>query len=460
MIPNSLRARDIASLVHQQTDLDHHSREGAVTIARGDGVRVWDTEGREYIEAMAGLWCASLGFSERRLADAAHRQMLELPYYHTFFGKGHEPAVELAERLLAVAPPGMDKVLFQCSGSEANDAAIKLAWMYWGMNGQPERRKLIGRVRGYHGNTVATVSLSGQPHMHAGFGLPLPGFVHTENPNYYRFHLDGEMEESFSDRMAAELEALIEREGAHTIAAFFGEPVQGGGGAITPPRGYWAAIQAVLQRHGILLVADEVICGFGRTGHMWGSVTYDMRPDMISCAKQLSAAYQPISALMIGPHIHQALMDASRANGSFGHGYTYGGHPVACAVAIETLKIYEERDIVGHVQSVAPAFLDGLAALADHPLVGDVRGIGLIAGVELMLDKATRTPFAPAQKIGLAVQNACEAEGLIVRAIGDRVAFTPPLVITAMEVGELCKRFRAGLDRVQSQLDAEARQAA
>ncbi len=460
MIPNSLRARDIASLVHQQTDLDHHGREGAVMIARGDGVRVWDTDGREYIEAMAGLWCASLGFSERRLADAAHKQMLELPYYHTFFGKGHEPAVELAERLLAVAPAGMDKVLFQCSGSEANDAAIKLAWMYWGMQGQPERRKFIGRVRGYHGNTVATVSLSGQPHMHAGFGLPLPGFVHTENPNFYRAHTDGETEEAFSARMAAELEALIEREGAHTIAAFFGEPVQGGGGAITPPRGYWAAIQAVLHRHGILLVADEVICGFGRTGHMWGSETYGMRPDMISCAKQLSAAYQPISALMIGPHIHEAMMAASRANGSFGHGYTYGGHPVACAVAIETLKIYAERDIVGHVRTVAPAFLDGLAALADHPLVGDVRGVGLIAGVELMQDKATRTPFPPARKVGLAVQNACEAEGLIVRAIGDRIAFTPPLIITAAEIADLCQRFRAGLDRAAARLEAETRQAA
>ncbi|MDT7952066.1 MAG: aminotransferase [Acetobacteraceae bacterium] len=460
MIPNSLRARDIASLVHQQTDLDHHGREGAVTMARGDGVRVWDTDGREYIEAMAGLWCASLGFSERRLADAAHRQMLALPYYHTFFGKGHEPAVELAERLLAVAPPGMDKVLFQCSGSEANDAAIKLAWMYWGMHGQPERRKIIGRVRGYHGNTVATVSLSGQPHMHAGFGLPLPGFVHTENPNYYRAHEDGETEEAFSARMAAALEALIEREGAHTIAAFFGEPVQGGGGAITPPRGYWAAIQAVLHRHRILLVADEVICGFGRTGHMWGSETYDMRPDMISCAKQLSAAYQPISALVIGPHIHEALMGASRANGTFGHGYTYGGHPVACAVAIETLKIYEERDIVGHVQSIAPAFLDGLGALAGHRLVGDVRGVGLIAGVELMQDEATRTPFPAGRKVGLAVQNACEAEGLVVRAIGDRIAFTPPLIITEAEIGELCTRFRAGLDRAQAQLESETRQAA
>ena len=455
MQPNSLHARDIASLVHQQTDLDRHAREGAILIDRGEGCRVWDTEGREYIEAMAGLWCASLGFSERRLADAAHAQMLKLPYYHTFFQKGHEPAVELAERLLAIAPPGMARVLFQCSGSEANDAAIKLAWQYWGVQGKPERRKMIGRVRGYHGNTVASVSLSGQPHMHAGFGLPLPGFFHTDNPNYYRFHTEGETEEAYSARMAESLEALILAEGPETIAAFFGEPVQGGGGAITPPRGYWAAIQAVLRKYDILLVADEVICGFGRTGSMWGCETYGIEPDMISCAKQLSAAYQPISGLLISGRIHEALLEGSRRLGTFGHGFTYGGHPVACAVAIETLKIYEERDIVGHVREVAPVFLDGLAALADHPLVGDVRGVGLIAGVELMADKASRTPFPAAAGVGVRVQTACEREGLIVRAIGDRIAFTPPLILDRAEAIELVARFGRGLDRAWGEMQGE-----
>ncbi len=460
---NSLHARDIASLVHQQTDLDRHGREGALLIDRGEGCRVWDTEGREYIEAMAGLWCASLGFSERRLADAAHRQMLKLPYYHTFFAKGHEPAVELAERLLAIAPPGMARVLFQCSGSEANDAAIKLAWNYWGIQGQPQRRKFIGRVRGYHGNTVATASLSGQPHMHQGFGLPLPGFVHADNPNYYRFHEAGEgechaeheSEEKFSDRMAANLEALIQREGPDTIAAFFGEPVQGGGGAITPPRGYWPAVQAVLKRHDILLVADEVICGFGRTGAMWGCETYGIEPDMISCAKQLSAAYQPISALLIGSRVHEALLEGSRRHGSFGHGYTYGGHPVACAVAIETLNIYAERDIVGHVREVAPTFLRGLEAFRGHPLVGDVRGVGLIAGVELMADKAARQPYPAAAGVGLRVQAACERAGLIVRAIGDRIAFTPPLILDHAEAGELSARFGRGLDAAWAEMQAE-----
>ena len=407
---------------------------------------VWDNEGREYIEAMAGLWCTSLGFSERRLADAAHKQMMTLPYYHTFFQKGHTPAVELAEKLLSVAPVGMHRVLFQCSGSEANDAAIKLAWLYWGIQGQPQRTKMIGRVRGYHGNTVASVSLSGQPHMHAGFNLPLPGFLHTDNPNYYRFSHDGESEEAFSQRMADRLEALIVAEGPETIAAFFAEPVQGGGGAITPPRGYFERIQAVLRKYDILFVADEVICGFGRTANMWGCDTYDLQPDMVSCAKQLSSAYQPISALMIGERVHEAMLEASRRHGTFGHGYTYGGHPVACAVALETLRIYEERDIVGHVRQVSPAFLHGLAAYADHPLVGNVRGVGLIAGVELMADKPTRTPFQPSSGVGMRVQAGCEAAGLIVRAIGDRIAFTPPLIMDEAEIGTLCDRFGQGLD--------------
>ena len=326
--------------------------------------------------------------------------------------------------------------------------------------GQPERRKIIGRMRGYHGNTVATVSLSGQPHMHAGFGLPLPGFVHTDNPNYYRFHEDGETEEAFSARMAANLEALIQAEGPETIAAFFGEPVQGGGGAITPPRGYWPAIQAVLRRHDILLVADEVICGFGRTGAMWGCQTYDIQPDMISCAKQLSAAYQPISALMISTRVHDALLEGSRKHGSFGHGYTYGGHPVACAVAIETLKIYEEMDLIAHVQEVSPAFIKGLGSFRDHPLVGDVRGVGLIAGVELMQDKATRQPFPAAMGMGVRVQNAAEKAGLIVRAIGDRIAFTPPMIITRGEIDQMCARFGSALDQVWADIQSQAALAA
>jgi 4-aminobutyrate--pyruvate transaminase len=457
MRPNSLHAADIAHFIHQQTDLADHHAHGAVLMARGEGVHVFDTEGREYIEAMAGLWCASLGFSEKRLADAAYKQLLALPYYHTFFQKGHEPAVRLAEKLIELAPAGLTHVLFQCSGSEANDAAIKLIWYYNNQRGKPQKKKLIGRIRGYHGNTVATASLSGQPHMQADFDLPLGDrFLHVSNPNYYRFHEAGESELQFSARMAAELEALIEREGADTIAAFFAEPVQGGGGAITPPEGYFQAILPILKKHDILFVADEVICGFGRTGNMWGCDTYGITPDIITCAKQLTAAYQPLSATLISAPIQEALIQGSKKHGSFGHGFTYGGHPVACAVGLETLAIYAERDMVGHVRRVAPAFLNGLAAFRDHPLVGDVRGVGLIAGVELMADKKTRTPFAPSQKIGILVQQKCHEAGLVVRAIGDRIAFTPPLIMTEAEIAELCRRFGQGLDAAWMAMNEEA----
>ncbi len=446
MFANSHDLLDRASLIHQQTDLAAYQERGGTIMKRGEGVYVFDEAGNKYLEAMAGLWCASLGFSERRLADAAYKQMLELPYYHTFFAKSHVPSVELADKLLSIAPKGMSKVLFQCSGSEANDAAIKLVWYYNNALGRPNKKKIIGRIRGYHGNTVASVSVSGQPHMQGDFDVPLPMFRHTDNPHYYRVHQDGESEEAFSTRMADNLEALILAEVPETVAAFFAEPVQGGGGAITPPQGYFEKIQAVLKKYDVLFIADEVICGFGRTGNMWGTQTYDLQPDMMSTAKALSAAYQPISALMISDKINDAMIAQSAKLGSFGHGYTYGGHPVACAVALETLKIYEERDIVGHVRSISPLMQDGLKALEDHPLVGNARGVGLIAGVELMFDKAKRAPFAPEAKAGIVVQDECQKQGLIVRAIGDRIAFTPPLVITAAEIDEMLVKFRAGLD--------------
>jgi 4-aminobutyrate--pyruvate transaminase len=449
---NSPHARDQRYLVHQQTELKTYREQGGTLMARGNGIHVIDESGKEYIEAMAGLWCASLGFSEKRLAEAGYKQLLDLPYYHTFFDKGHLASVDLAEKLLSIAPKPMSRVLFQCSGSEANDAAIKLVWYYHNAIGKPEKKKIIGRERGYHGNTIASVSVSGQPHMRAGFDIPLPMFHHTDNPHYYRFHEEGESEEQFSDRMAANLEALILAEGPDTVAAFFGEPVQGGGGAITPPRTYWEKIQKVLKKYDVLLVADEVIAGFGRTGNMWGSETYGIQPDMISCAKALSAAYQPISALMISDKVYDAIESLSATNGTFGHGFTYGAHPVACAVALETLKIYEERDIVGQVRRVGPIMLAGLEAFRDHPLVGDVRGVGLFAGVELMKDAKARVPWAPEQKVGAMVMDHALRHGLIVRAIGDRIAFTPPLIITEEQIGEMCKRFKLALEDTRKDL--------
>ena len=452
---NSPHARDQRYLVHQQTELKAYREQGGTLMARGNGIHVIDESGKEYIEAMAGLWCASLGFSEKRLAEAGYKQLLDLPYYHTFFDKGHLASVDLAEKLLSIAPKPMSRVLFQCSGSEANDAAIKLVWYYHNAIGKPAKKKIIGRERGYHGNTVASVSVSGQPHMRAGFDIPLPMFRHTDNPHYYRFHNEGETEEQFADRMASNLEALILAEGPDTVAAFFGEPVQGGGGAITPPRTYWEKIQKVLRKYDVLLIADEVIAGFGRTGNMWGCETYGIQPDMISCAKALSAAYQPISALMISDKVYDAVESLSATNGTFGHGFTYGAHPVACAVALETLKIYEERDIVGQVRNVGPVMQAELEKFRDHPLVGDVRGVGLFAGVELMKDPKARTPWAPEQKVGTMVQDHALRHGLIVRAIGDRIAFTPPLIITAEQIGEMCKRFKLALDDAQSAIEAQ-----
>jgi 4-aminobutyrate--pyruvate transaminase len=451
MKSNSARHRDTRYLVHQQTNLDDYARNGGVLMARGDGVYVIDDQGNRYLEAMAAMWCTSLGFSEKRLAEAAYRQMLQLPYYHTF-NRGHMPSVDLAEKLVEIAPrvgnaEPLTHVLLQCSGSEANDTAIKLIWYYFNAIGRPQKKKLIGRWRGYHGNTVATTSLSGQPHMHRDFDLPLGDrFLHAANPHYYRYAKPGESEEAFAERLARELEALIVGEGPDTIAAFFAEPVQGGGGAITPPATYFERVQAILKKHEILFLVDEVICGFGRTGNMWGAETYGLKPDLLTCAKALSASYQPISALLLSEKIYEAMLSQSRALGTFGHGFTYAGHPVACAVALETLRIYEEDRIVERVRTLAPRMKAGLEALSDHPLVGDVRGVGLMYGVELVADKETKAPFDPKLKVGQRVLEECQKAGLIVRAIEDRIAFTPPLIITAAQIDEMCGLFREGLD--------------
>ncbi|MBL6612889.1 MAG: aminotransferase class III-fold pyridoxal phosphate-dependent enzyme [Reyranella sp.] len=459
MRSNSAHQRDARYLIHQQTNLEDYARDGGVLMARGDGVYVIDDQGNRYLEAMAGMWCASLGFSENRLAEAAYKQMLELPYYHTF-NRAHMPSIDLAEKLVEIAPKVGDAeplahVLLQCSGSEANDTAIKLIWYYFNAIGQPRKKKIIGRQRGYHGNTVATVSLSGQPHMHRDFDLPLGDrFLHTANPHYYRCAEPGESEEAFAERLAQQLEALILAEGPDTIAAFFAEPVQGGGGAITPPATYFDRVQAILKKYDILFLVDEVICGFGRTGNMWGAETYGIKPDLLTCAKALSASYQPISALLVTDAIYQAMLSQSRKLGTFGHGFTYAGHPVACAVALETLKIYEEDGIVARVRAVAPRMKAGLEALRDHPLVGDVRGVGLMYGVELVADKRTRAPFDPKLKVGQRVLAECQKVGLIVRAIEDRIAFTPPLIITEAQIDEMCGMFRRGLDAAWAALQA------
>jgi 4-aminobutyrate--pyruvate transaminase len=380
--------------------------------------------------------------------------MRKLGYYHLYRGTTNETGVDLAEKLLQIAPVPMSKVLFQCSGSEANDTAIKLVWYYHSAIGKPEKRKIIGRRMAYHGSTSASISASGKADMHADFGLPFPGFVHTEYPHYYRFHSDGETEEQFATRMAEALEALILREGPETCGAFIAEPVMGAGGGLTPPRSYWAKVQAVLHKYDILFIADEVICGFGRTGNMWGSQTYELKPDMISCAKALSAGMQPISALLINQSVFEAMLDESRKLGNFAHGFTYAGHPVTTAVAMETLRIYDEMDMIGHVQRVGPYMQQVLAMFADHPLVGEVRGVGLLTGMEMVADKAMRASFDPARNVGATVDKYARAHGLITRFIGDRIALSPPLVVTEAEIDDIAARLGRALDDASAELRA------
>jgi 4-aminobutyrate---pyruvate transaminase len=450
-MPNSPEARDIASYIHPQTNPRAHREAGPTIIAKGDGIWVEDSEGNRILDASAGLWCAALGFAaNERLARVAYEQMRKLGYYQTYRGHSNDPTIDLTEKLLKLAPVPMSKVLLQCSGSEANDTAIKLIWYYHHAIGKPEKKKIIGRMSGYHGNTVAAASLSGKPDMHADFGIPLPMMRHTEFPHWYRNRLEGESEEAFATRMAEALETLILAEGPETVAAFFAEPVMGAGGAIVPPRTYFRKIQEVLRRYDVLFVADEVICGFGRTGNWWGSQTFDLRPDMLSCAKALSAAFQPISALLINERIYQAMLVAGDKQGSFAHGYTYSGHPVAAAVALEALRIYEETNIVDHVQSVGPRLIAGLRTLTDHPLVGHADGVGLIAGLELVTDKASRRLFPAEARISSVIDQCARKNGLVVRVIGNRIALSPPLIITAAEVDELLLRLRRTLDDIET----------
>jgi 4-aminobutyrate--pyruvate transaminase len=378
--------------------------------------------------------------------------MRTLGYYQIFRHASHGPAIDLSEKLLSIAPVPMSKVLLQCSGSEANDSAVKLVWYHWRAQGKPEKRKIISRMGSYHGSTCVAISLTGNPSYHAGFGLPFEGFLYTDRPNHYRDALPGETEEQFSQRLADNLEALILREGPETIAALWADPVQGTAGALPPPRGYFEKIQAVLKKYDVLLVADEVICGFGRTGRMWGCETFNIQPDMITCAKALSAAMQPISAVLMNERIFESVMAQSDKNGAFIHGYTYAGHPVAASVALETLKIYEEMDLLGHVSSVEPVFRREIGALVDHPMVGNFNSIGLIGGIEIVQDKATKQDWPAGANLTTRLDAHARANGLILRITGNRVAFSPPLIITAEEIRELARRLRLTLDATHAEL--------
>ncbi|HLZ64747.1 MAG TPA: aspartate aminotransferase family protein [Aliidongia sp.] len=443
---NSLSSRDKAFVLHPYTNLKKFETSGPLMITEGSGIRVKDEDGKEYIEAMAGLWCAGLGFSEERLVEAAAAQMRRLPFYHTFAAKAHDRSTELAEKLIQLAPVPMSKVFFNNSGSEANDTAVKLVWYYNNARGLYRKKKIIARMKGYHGVTVAAASLTGLPNNHRDWDLPIANVRHTDCPHHYRFAKPGESEEDFATRLAENLDALIQREGPDTVAAFIAEPVQGAGGVIVPPATYFQKIQAVLKKYDVLLIADEVITGFGRTGAFWGSTTFGMEPDILSCAKQLSAAYLPISATLVNEKIYQELVRQSEKIGSFAHGYTYTGHPVCAAVALETLKIYEERDIVARVRALTAPFQEGFRAFAERSFVGEVRGVGLIGAMELVRDKATKAPFDPSLNIGGLVQDLALKHGLIVRQVGDSIALCPPMIVTEADIREIFDRLAATMD--------------
>jgi 4-aminobutyrate---pyruvate transaminase len=447
MLTNA-QTRDIESVLHPYTNLVKLRQTGALIFERGKGVRLYDDKGKDYIEAMSGLWCTALGWGEEALAETAAEQMRKLAFGHLFAGRSHEPAIALAEKLKEVAPFPVGKVFFANSGSEANDTQIKLFWYANNALGRPRKKKIISRMKAYHGVTIASASLTGLPANHRSFDLPLDFVRFAACPHFYRAAEPGESEEDFASRMAANLEAMIETEGPDTIAAMIAEPLQGAGGVILPPKGYFAHVTRVLAKHGIPLIDDEVITGFGRTGNWFGCQTYDFQPATMTVAKALSSAYLPISAVMISPELSEIIEAESGKIGTFGHGFTYSGHPVSAAVALKTIALYQERDVMGHANRMSPHFQNHIRALADHPLVGEAVGVGLIGAVELVADKKNKTSFEPAKTVAATVGRFCEDEGLIVRPlIGDRIALCPPLVIGKEEIDELFQRLDRALAR-------------
>jgi 4-aminobutyrate---pyruvate transaminase len=451
LIPGSIAARDVASILHPYTNLSVVEEQGPMIMARAEGIHMWDDQGNKYIEGLAGLWCTTLGYANEEIAQTAFDQIKQLSYSHMFLGKSHEPGILLAEKIKEIVPMEASKVFFGCSGSDANDTQVKLLWYYNNAIGRPEKKKIISRIKAYHGITLAATSLTGLAPVHAHFDAPLnERFLHTDPPYYYRFAEPGESEEDFSTRLASNLEKMILDEDPDTVAAFIAEPVMGAGGVLVPPAGYFEKVQAVLDRYDIMFIVDEVITGFGRTGNPFGSQTFNIKPDTMSLAKGLTSAYQPLSAVVIPEKMYAAIVEASDEVGNFAHGYTFSGHPVAAAVGLKVLEIYEREKIYDRAAALGPRFQQCLQTFADHPLVGDARGVGMIGACELVADKSTRAPFDPADKVGLYCLSRCQAHGLIIRAMGDIMAFCPPLIVSDDEVGEIFERFGRALDETHA----------
>ena len=444
----NLAVRDLETLVHPYTNLAALRETGPLIIERGQGVFVYDSEGKAYIEGMAGLWCTALGYGNEELVEAAATQMRKLSFSHLFGAKSHDPAIELAERLKEIAPVPASKIFFCSSGSEANDSQVKLVWYMNNALGRPRKKKIISRRKAYHGVTIAAASLTGLANNQLDFDLPIAGILHAECPHYYRFAHAGETEEEFARRLADELEELIRREDPETVAAFIAEPVMGAGGVIVPPKTYFQEVMEVCRAYDVYMISDEVICGFGRLGTMFGCTALGFEPHSITVAKALTSAYVPMAALTVPEPMYQAMLDESRKIGTFGHGFTYSGHPVAAAVALKALDIYARERIAEQTARKAPHFQARLAALGKHPLVGEARGLGLVGAVELVADKRSKRSFEAKAGVGPHAARCAEQEGLIVRSLaGDSVSICPPLIIAPAEIDELFDRLGRALDR-------------
>jgi putrescine---pyruvate transaminase len=439
------QAADAAHFLHPFTDFQALARQGARVIERAEGIWLWDTEGRRILDAMSGLWCVNVGYGRRELIDAATAQLQQLPFYNAFFQTATPPAIALAEKLAELTPQSFQHVFFAGSGSEGNDTIVRMVRRYWDLLGQPERQVIISRRNAYHGSTMAGASLGGMAAMHAQGGLPIPGIVHIEQPHWWALgRPQGLTPEAFGLQAARWLEDKIAEVGADRVAAFIGEPVQGAGGVIIPPETYWPEIQRICDRHGILLVSDEVICGFGRTGHWFGCERFGYRPDLMTFAKGITSGYIPLGGVMVGERVARVLIERG---GEFNHGYTYSGHPVACAVALANLAVIEREGLVARVHDdTGPYLAAQFATLREHPLVGHAETCGLMGAVQLARDGAAGTPFDESVGIGMVCRGHCFREGVVMRAVGDRMIIAPPLVITRDEIDTLMGLIRRCLD--------------
>ena len=444
-----LEALDRDYLFHPITNLKNHITQEVLILERGEGIYIFDKDGKKYIDGLAGLWCTSLGHGVTELADAAKEQMSKLGYSTLFASKSHEPAILLAEKLIEMSPFSSGKVFFGLSGSDSNDTQYKLFTYANNKLGKEKKKKMIARKKGYHGVTVTSASMTGLPNQHKLFDLPQENFIHTETPHYFKEGKEGETEEDYVRRLSETLEKTILDEGPESIAAMIAEPLMGAGGVILPPKGYFPAIQDVLDKFDIPLIVDEVVTAFGRTGNAFGSETYEIKPTSMTIAKALSSGYIPISAVIVNDQLFEPIKEASGDIGVFGHGYTYSGHPVSCAVALKTLEIYERDKVFEHANKAGDYFQASISKLDEEEFVGEVRGIGLIAGVELYKDPKNKTPFEEVGKAGKLLSDVCQSNGLIVRPILDTIALCPPLIISEKEIDELTEKLRKSLQEAK-----------